>query len=257
MKNMLAIAKREISSFFVSPVAYFVLAGFFLIAAYFFYNLLGQYNFYLSRASFMQAGGPQPNLNEWVVELLLQTLVVVLVFLVPFLTMRIVAEEKRRGTFELLVTSPISVSDIVFGKFLGVSFVIALMVLSVGAFPLLLVIYGSPGPESGPIWSGLLGLFLCGAAFVSVGMAVSCFTENQVVAGVLAMVTLLLLYMIQAAGQSIGGTAEQVLNYLSPNEQLKGFLKGVISTKAVVYFLSLISGGLFFSHRALEAYRWR
>jgi ABC-2 type transport system permease protein len=257
MKSVVAIAKRETWSFFVSPIAYFVLSGFFIIAAYFFFNLLGQYNFYLQRASMMPMGGPRPNLNEWVVEVLFQTIVVVLVFLVPFLTMRMLSEEKRTGTFELLITSPLSVNDIVVGKFLGVLVIVGLMVGAISAFPLLLVYYGTPGPVIGPIITGLIGLFLCAASFVSLGMAVSCFTVNQVVAGITGMVVLLLLYMIQTAGQSIGGEAERILSYLSPIEHLKGFFKGVISLKGIFYFFSVIWVGLFFSQRALESYRWR
>jgi ABC-2 type transport system permease protein len=259
MRNIFTIARREIHSFFVSPIAYFVITGFFLLAGYFFFNLLGFFNIMQQRYRMMSSygAGDAPNLNQWVVESFYQTLIVVLVFLIPFLTMRVIAEEKRRGTFELLVTSPLSVADIVIGKFLGVGFVILLMMGLIFMFPALLVIFGNPGPEIPPLFTGLLGISLCSLAFASLAMAVSCFTENQIVAGISGMVLLLLLYVIQSPAETIGGTTGDVLNYLSPITQVKDMLRGVLSISSIVYFLSLIGFGIFLSQRALEAYRWR
>jgi ABC-2 type transport system permease protein len=202
-----------------------------------------------------RGGGQLPNLNESVIEGLFQTMIVILVFLVPLLTMRIVAEEKRRGTFELLITSPVSISEIVMGKFMGLAVVLSAMLLISFIFPVLLIVYGSP--EIPPIISGFVGVLLCALGFASIGMAVSSFTENQIVAGVSSMVVLLLLYVIQAPAESVGGTASEVLRYLSPIDQVQQFLKGVISFRSVAYFMSLILVGLFVSHRALEAQRWR
>jgi ABC-2 type transport system permease protein len=256
MRNIVTIARREIHSFFVSPVAYFVLTGFVLLSGYFFFNLLTYFNFMLQRMQMMPYNGMEmPNLNQWVIESFYQTLVVVLVFLIPLLTMRIVAEEKKRGTFELLVTSPISVTDIVLGKFAGIGFFILLMSLAAAVFPLLLVVYGNP--EVPPIFTGLLGLVLVSLAFSSVGMAVSCFTENQIVAGICSMVTLLLFYVIQSPAQALEGRAAEILLYLSPVAQLKDLFRGVITLKSILYFMSVIIFGLFLSQRALEAYRWR
>lgn len=257
MKHITPIAKREILSFFVSPVAYFVISGFVLLAGYFFFNSLGFYNLLLARYSSMPVRGQMniPNLNQFVVEGYFHTLLVVLVFLIPLLTMRIIAEEKKRGTFELLITSPLSVSDIVLGKFLGVAFIIMLMMVLIGGFPLLLYTFGNP--EGLPIASGWFGVVLCSLGFASVGMAVSSFTENQIVAGVSSMVALLLLYVIHAPAESVGGTIGDVLMYLSPVMQARDMLRGVIAVKSLVYFASLIALGLFLSGRALEAHRWR
>lgn len=261
MRNTFAICRRELLSFFVSPIAYFVITGLILLCAYFFFNLLGTFNILLARYASMpmQFRGSlgQLNLNQFVVEGLYHTLLVILVFLIPLLTMRTFAEEKRRGTFELLITSPVSVSDIVFGKFIAVGIVLFVLLLGVFCFPLLLVIFGRPAPELAPILSGLLGLTLCALAFASVGMAVSSCTENQIVAGVSSMVVLLLFYVIHAPAESIGGVAGDVLRYLSPIMQVDDMLKGVISIKALVYFLSVITFGIFLSQRALEAQRWR
>ncbi len=258
MRNILAIAKKEILSFFVSPVAYFVIAGFILLAGYFFFNQLAIFNIVLQRYASMPyaASMPAPNLNEWVIAGFFQTLLVILVFLVPMLTMRLIADERKNGTFELLVTSPVKVSEIVLGKFLGVGFVILVMTGLASVLPLLLTIYSTP--EVPPILSGILGLMLCALSFASIGMAVSSFTENQIVAAVSGMVVLLLLYVIHAPAESLGeGIAQNVLRYLSPVLQVQDLVKGVLSLKACLYFLSLISLGIFLSFRALESYRWR
>lgn len=257
--KIISICKRELFSYFISPVAYLVLAGFLLIGGYFFFNLLGYFNLALERyaqmASFMGGQQPAPNLNQWVIEGYFQTLLVVLVFMIPLLTMRLLAEEKRKGTFELLITSPISVTDIVLGKFLGVSLFLIIMLLAVFFFPLLLVIFGNP--EVKPVFSGFLGLVLCSISFASIGMAASAFTENQIVGGVCSMATLLLFYVIHSPAESVGGTIGDVLRYLSPVMQVQDLIRGVISVKAIVYFLSVTIFGLFITQRALEAERWR
>jgi ABC-2 type transport system permease protein len=257
MRNILAICKRELLSFFVSPIAYFVITGFALLVGFFFFNYLAFFArmFEMSQMMAFRGRGELPNLNQMVVEGLFQTMVVILVFLVPLLTMRIVAEEKRRGTFELLITSPVSVLELVLGKFLSLAVVIVVMLAISFVFPLLLMVYGNP--EIPPIISGFFGVVLCALGFASIGMAVSSFTENQIVAGVSSMVVLLLLYVIQAPAESLGGTSAEVLRYLSPIDQVQQFLRGVISLKSLAYFFSLILSGIFLSQRALEAHRWR
>lgn len=196
-----------------------------------------------------------PNLNQWVIEGLFHTLTVVMVFLIPLLTMRLIADERKNGTFELLVTSPLSISQIVIGKFLGVATVILTMTLLAFCFPLILCIFGDP--EIAPVFSGYLGLLLTALAFASIGMAVSSFTENQIVAGITSMVTLLLFYVINSPAESLGGVAADILNYISPVMQLQDLIRGVISLQSIIYFFSLIILGLYLSVQALESYRWR
>lgn len=256
MRNIIAICRRELLSFFVSPVAYFVITGFTLLAGFFFFTNLAFFAkvFEWQRMNAFR-GGSMPSLNSIVVEGLYHVMLVILVFLVPLLTMRTVAEEKRRGTFELLITSPVSVTQIVLGKFFSLVVMILAMLGLSFIFPLLLIVFGNP--EVLPILSGFLGVVLCTLAFASIGMAASSFTENQIVAGVSSMVTLLLLYVIQAPAESIGGVTADVLKYISPVEQVGDLIKGVITLKSIAYFASLIFLGLFVSQRALEAYRWR
>jgi ABC-2 type transport system permease protein len=257
MKNIISITKREIFSFFVSPVAYFVITGFILLAGYFFLMYFNYFNIALMQAAGNPFGGGMENmnLNRYVIEPFYQTLIVILVFMTPLLTMRVLADEKKKGTFELLLTSPLSVFEIVLGKFFGIAFVIVIMMCSVFFFPYILVVYGNPSPEVAPIFTGLAGILLCSLSFVSIGIAVSSFTENQVVAGMCSMVTLLIFYMIQSPAQAVGGVAEKVLTYMSPLTHLEELVKGVISTKSIVYFLSVILLGIFLSQRALETQR--
>ncbi|MBI1813551.1 MAG: ABC transporter permease [Deltaproteobacteria bacterium] len=257
MKNILTIAAKELRSYFVSPVAYVVLTGFLLLGGWFFFNLLARFNFLLSLYTSMK--NPEAvtrlNLNDFVIAPLLHNLSVVLVILVPVITMRSFAEEKRSGTYELLMTSPLSITAIVFGKFLG-AFVFALiMVLLTGVYPLILLLYGNP--EIGIIASGYLGLLLLATAFISVGLLTSSFTENQIIAAVSCLVTLLLLYIISWPADTSGEVMGAVLRYLSLTEHFGEMVKGVIDTKDVTYFLSVIVLSLFLAHRSVESIRWR
>ena len=265
MKNTWAVAKREIFSFFVSPVAYFVITGYVLLAGYFFFNLLAYFNMMVQRYTAMmnmrggagmeEMGGI--NLNQAVVEPFFGTLLIILVFLIPLLTMRTLAEEKRRGTFELLITSPLSVGSIVVGKFIGVGFILVVMNLFAFAFPGMLIFFGNPAPEAAVIFSGLLAVILCSLSFAAVAMAVSAFTENQIVAGVSGIVVLLLFYVIHSPSESLGGVWSKILQYASPVLQARDMIQGVVATQSLVYFASVIAFGIFLSQRALDAQRWR
>ena len=258
MRNALAIASREIRSYFVSPVAYVVLTGFLLLSGWFFFNLLARFSYMLQIYSGMQSRGGELerlNLNEFVISPLLHNLSVVLVILIPVITMRTFAEEKRSGTFELLLTSPLRVGEIVAGKFLGALAFVTLMLALTGIYPILLLIYGDP--ESGIMLSGYLGLFLTAASFVSIGMLTSSLTENQIIAAVSCLVSLLLLYVINWPADTSSPTLGALLHYLSVTEHFGEFVKGVIDTRAVVYFLSLIAAALFLTHRSVESLRWR
>src|SRR2546428_3631426 len=180
MRNLFTIAGKEIRSLFVSPIAYVVLTGFLLLGGWFFFNLLIRFakalNIY---AGLQNAEGTQGlNLNEYVTAPLLHNLTIVLVIMIPIITMRAFAEEKRSGTYELLLTSPLTVSEIVLGKLLGAVIFVAVMILLTGIYPAILLLYGNP--ELGIIGAGYLGLFLLAVVFVSVGLLTSSLTENQI-----------------------------------------------------------------------------
>lgn len=257
MKNILAIAAKDIRSQFVSPIAYVVLTGFLLLAGWFFFNLLARFNFLLQLyLSFRNPEAMQRlNLNEFVIAPLLHNLSVILVILVPVITMRSFAEEKRTGTYELLMTSPLTITEIVLGKFLGAFVFVFIMLLLTGVYPLILLVYGNPEP--GVILSGLLGLLLIGASFVSVGLLTSSFTENQIIAAVSCLVALLLLYVIAWPAETAGSTLGAVLKYLSLTEHFGELVKGIVNTRDLVYFGSVIVLALFLTQRSVESLRWR
>jgi ABC-2 type transport system permease protein len=171
------------------------------------------------------------------------------------ITMRSFAEEKRSGTYELLMTSPLSITEIVAGKFLGVLGFLLIMVGLTGIYPAILLLYGNP--EMGIIAAGYLGLFLLAIAFATVGLLTSSLTENQIIAAVSCLVVLLLLYVIAWPAETAGATMGAVLKYLSLTEHFAEMVKGVIETKDVVYFLSVILLALFLTQRSVESVRWR
>lgn len=257
MRNVLTIAGRELRSYFVSPIAYVVLTGFLLLGGWFFFNLLARFNMLLTIYSAQQ--NPQIlqrlNLNEFVIAPLLHNLSVVLVILVPMITMRTLAEEKKAGTYELLLTSPLRISEIVIGKFLGSFVFVALMVALTGVYPLILFAYGNP--ETGVVLGGYLGLLLLATSFVAVGILTSSFTENQIIAAVTCLVSLLLLYIIAWPADNAGETIGALLRYVSLTEHFAQMVKGVIDSKDLVYFATVIVLALFLTHRSVESIRWR
>lgn len=257
MRNAFTIAGKELRSYFVSPVAYVVLTGFLLLGGWFFFNLLARFNFLLSIYSAMRNPEAQMrlNLNDFVIAPLLHNLSVVLVILVPVITMRSFAEEKRSGTYELLMTSPLSITEIVAGKFLGALGFLIVMLGLTGIYPLILLMYGNP--EMGVIAAGYLGLLLLATAFVTVGLLTSSFTENQIIAAVSCLVLLLLLYVISWPAETAGPVLGAVLKYVSLTEHFGEMVKGVLDTKDLVYFGSVILLALFLTQRSVESVRWR
>ncbi len=255
MRNILTIAGKEIRSLFVSPIAYVVLTGFLLLGGWFFFNLLFRFNYLLTLYTGLQnsEGLQSLNLNEYVMAPLLHNLTIVLVIMIPIITMRAFAEEKRSGTYELLLTSPLTVTEIVLGKLLGAVAFIAVMILLTGIYPVILLFYGNP--ELGIVASGYLGLFLLGAVFVSVGLLTSSLTENQIVAAVTCFVVLLLLYVISWPVETAGAVLGGALKYLSVVDHFGEMVKGLIDTQDIVYFLSLIVLSLFLTYRSVEASR--
>lgn len=257
MKNALTIAGKELRSYFVSPIGYVVLTGFLLLGGWFFFNLLARFNFLLSIYSAMRNPEAQArlNLNDFVVAPLLHNLSVVLVILVPVITMRSFAEEKRTGTYELLMTSPLSIAEIVAGKFLGAFAFLLVMIGLTAIYPLILLLYGNP--EMGIIACGYLALLLLATAFVTVGLLTSSLTENQIISAVSCLVVLLLLYVIAWPAETAGAGLGAVLKYLSLTEHFSEMVKGVIDTKDLVYFVSVILLSLFLTQRSVESVRWR
>ncbi len=256
MRNLLTIAWRDLRSVFVSPIAYVVLTGFLLLSGWFFFNLLGQFNRLVAQYSMLQGMDTTwLNLNDAVIGPLLQNMSTVLLIVSPMITMRSFAEERSSGTYELLFTSPLSVAEIVGGKFLAGAALVTLMLAITLVFPAVVSVYGNP--EMGLIFSGYLGLYLMALSFVAVGNFTSALTSNQIIATITSLVILLLLFVINWPAEGAGETMKAVLNYLSVTEHFRNMVKGVIDTADLLYFASLTSLFLFLTHRAVEAARWK
>lgn len=257
MRNIFTIVGKELRSYFVSPVAYVVLTGFLLLGGWFFFNLLSRFNLMLTLYTQMQGGeaANRLNLNDYVIAPLMHNLAIVLVILVPMITMRSFAEEKKSGTYELLLTSPLRTGELVLGKFLASFFFICIMIGLTGMFPIILLIFGNP--EIGVMVSGYCGLVLLATVFVALGLLTSSFTENQIIAAVSGLVATLLLYIIGWPADSAGEVLGPLLRYLSVTEHFADMVKGLIDSRGLVYFGSLIVLALFLTQRSVESLRWR
>ncbi len=257
MRNVLTIAGRELRSYFSSPVAYVLLAVYLALAGYFFFALLSAFNQTLQLYSMMR--NPEMlsrfNLNQMVVIPLLHNMSVLLIFIVPAISMRMFPEEKRSGTYELLLTSPVRVSEIVLGKFLGGLTLVLLMVTLSGLFALLLQWYGNP--ETPMMLSGYLGLALMATVFLAIGTLIASFTDNVVIAYVGSLFALLVLYTIGWLGETLQGAAGGMIRYASITEHFGEMTKGIVDTKDLVYFATLLLVGLFLTLRSVESVRWR
>lgn len=254
MRNILAIAGRELRAYFASPIAYFVVGLFALLFGWFYFSILVLFVDQSLRMGGMGMGGPV-NVNQMMIRpLLLNTSVVVLFFL-PMVTMRSFAEEKRSGTFELLLTSPLTDAHIVLGKFLGALSLYTLMLAVTLVHLGLLFWFGNP--EWKPIATSYLGLLLMGGSFISIGLFFSSVTRNQIVAVALTFATLLLLWVINWVADSAGPTLRAVVNALSITDRFDDFSKGVVDTKNLVYYLSFITFGLFLTAKSVDSERWR
>ncbi len=256
MRSLLAIAWRDIRSVFVSPIAYVVLCGFLVLAGWFFFNLIGNFNAMVAQYSSVQGYDTSwLNLNDAVVAPLIQNLSVVLVIVVPMITMRSFAEERSMGTYELLFTSPISVASMVTGKFLAGVFLVTLMIGLTLVFPGILLYYGNP--EVGLIATGYFGLYLMALSFVAIGVFTSALTSNQIVATVTALVISLLLFVIAWPAEQSAGWVKETLLHLAITEHVGTMIRGVLDTKDLVYFVSVPVLFLFLAYRTVESARWR
>ena len=255
MKNIWAIFKKEIKTYFTSPIAYVVITVFLVLIGFFFYSLIWWFN----SQSLQMAQNPsyyqQLNINQMVYSPLFQNMSIILLLMIPLLTMRLFSEEKKINTDELLYTCPISINQIILGKYFASLFVLLAMLFLTGILSIFTFAYGNP--ELVPILNGYLGLFLMGAAFIAVGIFFSSLTENQIVAAILTFGTLLLFWILNWASYSAGGIWKGVLNYLSFIQHFDDMTRGILDTTDLVYYLSFIFLGLFLTHSVIQSRRWR
>ncbi len=253
MRNVVAIAQRELSAYFSGPIGY-VLVGFFaLLFGYFFYVPL----YYFQEQSLQAGMNPTQslNINQMLIGPTFMNTTVVMLFLFPLITMRTYSEEKRSGTIELLLTSPVRDIEIILGKFFGALLLYAAMLAVTLIHMAVLFIYGSP--EWKPLLTGYLGLLLMGGSFLSLGLFISSLTKNQIVAAMATFAVFLLLWIINWMSSFVGPTAQAVLSALSLTEHFDDFAKGIIDTKHLIYYLSFIAFGLFLTAKSVDSERWR
>jgi len=259
MKAIFAIFNKEFKSFFYSPVAYVIIALFTLITGILFYNLLSDFiNASLMDQIYAQQYRQQPrtlNMNFQIIVPVFFNIVLISLFTLPLVTMRLYSEEKRSGTVELLYTVPITPSQIIFGKFLAGLAFYGVLLLPTIFFQTILFSYGEP--EFWPVFSGYVGLFLMGSAYISLGLFVSTTTENQIIAAIGGFGLSLLLWFIGWSAGSAGETLGEVLNYLSIINHFSDFAQGIIDTSDVAYYLLFSATGLYFSLKMVESVKWR
>jgi ABC-2 type transport system permease protein len=250
-----AIFKKEMRLYFTSPVAWVVFTIFLLIAGYFFYSIFA----FFTLASMQSAMNPQMgrdlNVTDSVMRPLFSNISVILLLLMPLVTMRLFAEERRAGTIELLLTYPVRDGAVLAGKYLAALGLYAIMIGLTLLYPGIVVYFARL--EWGPILTGYLGLLLMGATFIAVGVFASSLTENQIVAAITTFGALLIFWILGWSADYAGGTAGKVLQFLSILEHNDSFSKGVLDTKDVLYYLNFTVLALFLTLRSLEARRWK
>jgi len=255
MKNIWSLMKREIRAYFSSPIAYVVIAGFLLLTGYFFYSLVWWFNAQAMQMAQNPYYAQQININQMVFSPLFHNMSIILILVAPLLTMRLLAEEKKNGTDELLYTSPVSIGQIILGKYFAALIMLAAM-LGLTALPSIFT-FAFGNPEVAPWLLGYLGLFLMGATFIAIGLFFSSLTENQIVAAFLTFVALLLFLVLNWVTSSGSGTWQSVLGYLSFSQHFEDMTRGILDTKDIVYYLSFSFFGLFLAHSVIQSRRWR
>ncbi len=255
MKGLLAIFRKEMANFFVSPIAYTVIGCFLIIAGFFFWANVSL----LSLISLQAANDPsiatRINLTDVVIRPLVQNMSIILLFLVPLLTMRLFSEERKTGTIELLLTYPVNDFGIVFGKFLAAVTILLIMMGCTLSFPLIMASLGSF--DIGVFLSSYVGLILMGSSFIALGVFISSVTENQIVAAAISFGAALMFWVISWTSSFTGQTLGAIIRQTSIIERLDSFLKGVITLSDVTYFLFFTAFFLFLSFRSIETQRWR
>jgi ABC-2 type transport system permease protein len=263
MRTALAIARKELTIYFTTPWAYAVFTAMLALASFFFVGMLHEFQRTQEMArtyGWEKIPAQFRNLTDGVMVPFWSSVMIITLFVAPFLSMRLFAEEKRNKTFELLMTSPVRPLEIVLGKYLGglgiISTALGLTIL----FPVLLSIFGSSETGSPLEWSTVLlgygALLLWGATCIAVGMFISSLTESQMLAALLTFAVLLPWMLLRGLAQSAEEPLRSILGYLSFDAQLQNLMRGVLDVKSLVFFLSVIAFSLLLTHRSVEAQRW-
>ena len=256
MRNILTIARKEIRSYFYSPIAYVVLFIFLIVIGLIFSNIVTQVARFSMEMLRVQGGMGQFNPKEIIFRQIFGNMIVVLLLMMPLLTMRLVTEEKKMKTTELLYTSPVTMTEIILGKFLGVLILYILMLGLTSYIPILVSRVVAISWKV--ILANYLGLFLCGAVFLAWGIFASSLTENQVIAAAISFGFLLSLWIIGFFGQFLSDSpAGDAFSYLSLIAHFENFNKGLLDTADIAYTVGMSVLGLFLTYQVMESQRWK
>ena len=259
MRNAWAVAKRDLGSYFNSPVFYVVTTVFLVIYGFIFFQILNFFSFQSVQADQfrdMNLGmNSGLNLNDMVIEPSFHNMAVTLLLIIPVLTMRSFADEKKSKTYTLLLSSPIHLKEIILGKFFACMTVVTVMVLLSSYCVGSLFFVGKP--EFGPILTSYLGILLMSGCYIGMGIFASSLSNNQIIAAVIAFGMSLFMWIIGWAAQAASAEMGELLQYLSLVDHMQRFLKGIVDTSDVIYYLSFILFTLFLTHRVLDSERWR
>lgn len=249
------IFKKEMRLYFTSPIAWVILTIFLLMSGYFFYSIFAFFTMASMQSMMNPMMGRELNVTDSVLRPLFSNISVILLLVMPLITMRLFAEERRSGTIELLLTYPVRDGAVLVGKYLAALTLYISMLVVTLAYPALIMYFARP--EWGPILTGYVGLLLMGATFLGVGIFASSLTENQIVAAIVTFGILLMFWVIGWSADYAGGTWAVVLRHLSLIEHFDSFAKGVFDTKDVIYYVNFTIVALFLTLRSLEARRWK
>lgn len=249
------IFKKEMRLYFSSPVAWVIMTIFLFIAGYFFYSIFAFYTMASMQSAMNPQMGRDLNVTDSVLRPLFSNMSVILLLLMPLITMRLFAEERRSGTIELLLTYPVRDGAVLVAKYLAALSLYVLMLGLTLVYPGIVVYFTRV--EWGPLLTGYLGLFLMGATFLAVGIFASSLTENQIVASITTFGVLLFLWVVGWSAEYVGGSWGRVLSHLSLLDHFDTFARGVLDTKDVIYYVNVTIVALFLTLRSLEARRWK
>jgi ABC-2 type transport system permease protein len=252
--NTWTIARRDFRSYFTTPIAYIVLALFLAIMGFMFFNMLAYFNEQAMNYQTYNMGKVM-TISEGVIRPLYGNMNVILLFFTPAITMRLFAEERKNQTIQLLMTSPVTLTEIVVGKFLSAALFVSTMITATLVYPIVLMIFGQP--DIGTLIASILGTYLLACCLLTTGVLFSAMTENQIVAVFLTICVNFLLWIISWSAYSAGPVWSDVLMHLSLINHFMKFSQGMIETSDLIYFFSFIFFGLFLTHRVLDSYRWR
>lgn len=255
MRNIWAIYKKELRLYFHSPIAYVVLTIFLILMGWLFYSNMA----FFSRISVQAVQNPrlssQLDATDAIFTPLIGNMTIILLFIIPGLTMRLFAEEKKQGTLELLYSYPVRDGEVLFGKFFACFTVFLIMLALTVLYPILIGVFGSL--EIRPVLAGYLGVLLLGMTFISVGVLMSSLTSNQLVAFILGFGTLLFFWVLGFASAYLDPKMAAVLDHASLIQHVNNFSRGLITTRDLIYYVNFSVFCLFLTVQALASHRWK